>query len=182
MSEQTSTTQPDPVSVQDVLGNAGEPPTFTWRGHTYKLGFFDAAVTARFEEFVIAAESESIRSLKGLVSDAEFNEAIARLGRLNRTREFKAGGSLWRKYVVGEEAGTGFVLHLLAMLRTHHPKISESDVKAMFEEEYEFLMLAADRAAPDFFAHAAAVLRIDPAVMAGLVKKFQDQIRGRVIR
>lgn len=168
----------EPVSMSDALGNAADPPTFEWRGKAYNLGRLCPKVIARFEQLILAAETESVRALRAVLTAGEYADAVSRLGRQVRTRAFGTGGELWTKYAAGEEAQTGFRLHVLALIREHHSEVTEDDVRAMLDEDADFVLMAADEAAPDFFAHVAAVLKLAPATMTPLIDRMRAAVRA----
>lgn len=170
-----------PVSVQDVLGAAGEPPGFTWRGKQYKLGFPDGKAKARLEELICQAETAAVQALRAVVTPAEFAEHQRALGRMIRTREYRTrDGLVWHKYMLGEEAATGFQLYLLALLREFHPELTEDDVRNMLEEERDFVLFAADRVVPGFFTFLVAE-RALPAGLAGeATERFRRTLRQLV--
>lgn len=168
----------NPVSVQDVLGAAGEPPRFAWRGKEYKVGFPTQRVKARLEELIAGAETAAVQALRGVIPPTDFADQLARLGRQLRTREHRTrDGSLWQRYMVGEEAVTGFQLFLLALLREHQPDVTEDDLRAMLAEGGEFLLLAADRVVPGFFTWLEAELGAPKGTTAELAAKMAAELR-----
>ena len=173
--------EPVVASVQDVLGAAGEPPSFVWRGRRFKVGHPTPAVEARFEELIAEAEVQAVRSLRGLVPDDDYREEIRRLGRQTRDREYRTGkGSLWVRYTVGDQAAVGANLYLLALLREHHPDFSADDLRDALEEEQDFLLLAAERVIPGFFGWAGAKLKLPPGAVGTLVESVRARVRAHL--
>lgn len=164
-------------SVQDVLGAAGAPPEFVWRGKSYKMGFLTQAAQARFEELIIGAESATVSALKGRIPPDDYRDRLADLGRNVDLREYTAGGPLWQRYATGRDRDRGICLYLLALLREYQPELKETDVVAMLQEIPEFLHLVADRAVPGFFAYVAAGLKIPFATIEPMMLQAQSALR-----
>lgn len=169
-------------SVQDVLGTAGEPAVFQWKGTDYKFGTLDQRAKARFEELVAQAETAAVRALRGVLPDAEYVEERRTLGRQISERQYKTGGKLWAKYAGGEASDHGLILHVLSLLREHQPSVREEDVRAMFEEDGDFLLMAVNRAVPSFFEMAAEGRKMDPAAIAPAVRQTMQGIRETALK
>lgn len=169
------------ASAGDVLGTAA--PTVTWRGQAYKLGRPDQAAKERFELLVWEAEKAALRAEKeaGLATADEYAAARRALGAAFDRREYRQGGDLWRKYVMGgAEAEAGVVLFVLSLLQAHHPDLRYADVRAMGDEAGDDMLLALQYAVPPFFGWAGEAMRLPPQAMEAVLATAMAPIRARL--
>lgn len=143
------------LSVQDVLGAAGEPPRVVADGKTYTVGFPTQRAKARLEELVAASAVAAVADLKAALPPAAYAEQWAEVKELIRRREYRTGGSLWAEAMAGPGGG---VLFLLALLRECHPDATEADARRLLAAAPEQVEAALARVTPVFIRAVAADL------------------------
>lgn len=166
-----------PASVQDVLGDAGELPAVEWGGSTYHLSFPSQKAKAALEEYVASQAVNACRAMKGVLDAAAYaelwNETVVAI----QTRQHRTMGPLWVKTVMVGGVATA-ALVMLVLFRAKHPKLTESDVRAMIADEPEQTTAALLRVLPSFFDMVVRESGANPELTASLTAQLKTDLAG----
>jgi hypothetical protein len=135
-----------PASMQDALGESGQPPQFTVDGKTYTLGFPTQKAKAILEELVAQESLQAVRETKAYLSDDEYKTAFADVLDQIKDRQHRTWGALWRQQVTKNG-----LLFPLALFRLHHPDMTATEMALIVGKEPELFQAAFIRVMPDFF-------------------------------
>ncbi len=163
---------PDPLSVQELLGDAGTPPTVRWGGEVYTLGFNHQVSKARFEELIRGKVLDDLAADVSLMSPKGAALHEKRIMGLLDKRHYATLQEGWLDKLAAAD-GSGTVLFIRALFHEYHPDLTDEEVRVMCMEEPGRLQSALSVVAPGFFGHAAATdPRFPPARAAELAAEL----------
>jgi hypothetical protein len=139
--------------VGPVLGDAGPPAEFEFRGRTWKVGHPVQAAKAELEKLVLQYVLESHEAMRGVWPDAKFAAKEKELDELIYGRHYRTWGSLWKVAVNGPD---GNALLLLSLLKAHQPAAALDDARAMWANATRQVLIAYAQVMPDFFSALVA--------------------------
>ena len=139
--------------VGPVLGDAGPPAEFAFRGRTWRIGHPVQAAKAELEKLVLQYVLESHEAMRGVWPDTKFAAKERELDELIYGRHYRTWGTLWKTATNGPD---GNALLLLSLLRVHQSAATLDDARAMWANATRQLLIAYSQVMPDFFSDLVA--------------------------
>lgn len=156
----------DAPGIGQMLASTSACPEIPHGKRRWKVGHPTQDAKGRLERLVKKVALDEVRSLKGTLDPATYDETFREQVRALKDYDtWKAG---WQRIVFDPEYSA--LLFLWSLLQEHHPEVTEAEVRALFADAPEEVDAALVQVLPDFFQALLALIlpRLDPQARAGV--------------